>query len=71
VLAPKGTPRAIVDRLNALLRRAMDDPELKAMLLKQGVVPEPSTPEQTKKIIQEDYEWNARMTQRFDIKPIE
>jgi tripartite-type tricarboxylate transporter receptor subunit TctC len=57
--------------LNALLRRAMGDPELKALLLKQGVVPEPSTPDETNKIIQEDYEWNAKMVQRFGIKPIE
>jgi len=71
VLAPKGTPRPVIDRLNALFRRAMDDPELKALLLKQGVVPEPSTPDETKKIIQEDYEWNAKMVQRFGIKPIE
>jgi len=71
ILAPKGTPKPIVEKLNALLRRAMNDPDLKALLMKQGVVPEPSTPEETKKIIEQDYEWNAKMVQRFDIKPIE
>jgi len=71
VLAPKGTPRPVVDRLNALLRRAMEDPDLKATFLKQGVVPEPSTPEEAKRIIEADYAWNAKMVQRFGIKPIE
>jgi tripartite-type tricarboxylate transporter receptor subunit TctC len=71
VLAPKATPRPIVDKLNALLRRAMNDPDLKAKLLTQGVVPEPTTPEETKAAIEADYEWNARMVQRFGIKPID
>jgi tripartite-type tricarboxylate transporter receptor subunit TctC len=71
VLAPKGTPKPVVDKLNALLLRAMDDPELKTLLMKQGVVPEPSTPEETRKIIEQDYEWNAQMVRRFDIKPID
>jgi tripartite-type tricarboxylate transporter receptor subunit TctC len=71
VLAPKNTPRPVVETLNALFRRAMSDPAMKAVLLKQGVVPEPSTPEETKEIIDRDYEWNAKMVRRFDIKPIE
>lgn len=71
VVARKDTPKPIVDRLNRLLRRAMDDPEFKAILLKQGVVPEPTTPEQAKVEIQQDYEWNAAMVKRFNIPPVE
>ena len=69
--ATKGTPRAVVDRLNSLVRRAMDDPKFRETLLAQGVVPEPSTPEELKTIIAKDYEWNASMAKRFDIKPID
>jgi len=71
VLARKGTPRPIIDKLNSLLLRAMNDSDFKELLLKQGVVPEPSTPEETKLAIQQDYEWNASMVKRFDIKPVE
>jgi len=70
-LAPKGTPRPVIDKLNALLRRAMSEPAFHDALLIQGVVPEPSTPEQTKAIIQQDYDWNARMVSRFNIKAID
>jgi len=71
VLARKGTPRPIIDKLNALLRRAMSDPEFVKVLQTQGVVPEPTTPEDAKAAIQEDYAWNARMVKQFDIPPLE
>lgn len=70
-LAPKGTPRPIIDKLNELLRRAMAEPAFREALLAQGVVPEPTTPEATKAIIQQDYDWNARMVQQFNIQPID
>jgi tripartite-type tricarboxylate transporter receptor subunit TctC len=70
-LAPKGTPRPVIDKLNGLLRRAMDEPAFREALLNQGVVPEPSTPEETKAVIQKDYEWNATMVQRFNIHAID
>lgn len=70
-LAPKGTPRPIVDKLNGLIRRAMNEPAFRGVLLGQGVVPEPSTPEETKTVIEQDYQWNASIVTRFNIKPIE
>lgn len=71
VLTPKGTPRPIIERLNGLLRRAMNEPAFRDALLKQGVVPEQASPEATKTVIQQDYEWNASMVQRFSIKAID
>jgi tripartite-type tricarboxylate transporter receptor subunit TctC len=48
VLAPAGTPDAIVARLNEALRRLVRAPEVQDMLLKQGVyAAEPMTPAQT------------------------
>jgi tripartite-type tricarboxylate transporter receptor subunit TctC len=44
--APKGTPRAIVDRLNAELARALADPGVREHLLGLGLDPSPSTPAQ-------------------------
>jgi len=47
VLAPAGTPEAIVARLNEALSRLVRSPEVKEMLLKQGVyAAEPATPAQ-------------------------
>jgi tripartite-type tricarboxylate transporter receptor subunit TctC len=71
IVAPKGTPAPVVDKLNALIRRAMDEPKFREVLLAQGVVPEPSTPAELKSVIMRDYEWNAAMVKRFNIKPID
>jgi tripartite-type tricarboxylate transporter receptor subunit TctC len=71
IVAPKGTPAPVVEKLNGLIRRAMSEPKFREILLAQGVVPEPSTPEELRTVIVQDYEWNASMAKRFDIKPID
>ena len=45
LVAPAGTPRPIIDRLNAALRSALEDPALRERLAREGAVPLPSTPE--------------------------
>ena len=71
IVAPRGTPAPVVEKLNALIRKAMDEPKFREVLLAQVVVPEPSTPAELRAVITQDYEWNASMAKRFDIKPIE
>ena len=45
VLAPAGTPAAIVERLNAVLARIIENPEVKEQFLRQGVyAAEPTSP---------------------------
>ena len=46
LLAPAGTPAAIIQRLNAASRTLLEDPEVKAQAAPQGVVLTPSTPEE-------------------------
>ena len=46
LLAPAGTPRPVIDRLNQAARTALDDPATKAQLAPQGVVLQLSTPEE-------------------------
>ena len=46
LVAPAGTPRPIVDRLNAALRAALNDATLRERLGREGAVPLPSTPEE-------------------------
>lgn len=46
MLAPAGTPRAIIDRLNAELHKALASADLKERLANAGVEPLTNTPEQ-------------------------
>lgn len=47
VLAPAGTPRETVNRLNAIVVKAVKSPELTESLVKLGAEPQGTTPEQT------------------------
>ncbi|HVY58498.1 MAG TPA: tripartite tricarboxylate transporter substrate binding protein [Xanthobacteraceae bacterium] len=45
--APKGTPRPIIEKLHAAVVKALNDPEIKAALVRDGAEPMPSkTPEE-------------------------
>lgn len=44
MFAPAGTPQPIVDKLNAAVRKALDDPKVRDALLGRGAEPVPSTP---------------------------
>jgi tripartite-type tricarboxylate transporter receptor subunit TctC len=46
LLAPRGTPAAVVARLNAAMRAALSDPETAAALERQGLEPRASGPEE-------------------------
>jgi tripartite-type tricarboxylate transporter receptor subunit TctC len=46
LVVPLGTPRAIVDQLNAATTKALGMPDVKATLFNQGLDPAPGTPEQ-------------------------
>lgn len=46
LLAPAGTPRPIIERLNKDTRAALEDPAFRAQLAPQGVVPTPGTAEE-------------------------
>jgi tripartite-type tricarboxylate transporter receptor subunit TctC len=45
VYAPAGTPKAIVDRLNAAFRQALEDAQVRDSLASRGAFPVPGTPE--------------------------
>jgi tripartite-type tricarboxylate transporter receptor subunit TctC len=46
VLAPAGTPRPVIDRLNAAIREALQDPAIVESLRRLGAEPVTSTPEE-------------------------
>ena len=46
MMAPAGTPRPIIDRLNAEVVKALKDPDILAQLKAQSLAPRGSTPEE-------------------------
>ena len=46
VLAPKGTPREIITKVHGAVVRALNDPDIKKHLIKDGADPAGSTPEE-------------------------
>lgn len=55
MLAPKGTPREIVDKLNASIRKVLADPGAQKLMHKAGVEVAPSTPEQFASLMKSEY----------------
>ena len=45
IVTPAATPASIVTRLNRAVTTVLDDPELRAAFARNGVEPEPSSPE--------------------------
>lgn len=59
LLAPAGTPRPIVAKLNAALRDALNVPEVKSQIDHEGAVPQPGTPEDyARNIDSEETKWS-------------
>lgn len=56
LLMPAATPRAVVDRLNAALDRALQSPDTKALWAKMGMETPSSTPEQLAELLRSEHE---------------
>ena len=52
MLVPKGTPPAIIEKLNQELNKALRDPQVSASLAKLGATPRPGTPKDLGELIQ-------------------
>lgn len=67
--APAATPRAIVDRLNGGVARALADAKLKARILDLGGVPMPMTPPEFGKLLAEETEKWGKVIRAANMKP--
>jgi tripartite-type tricarboxylate transporter receptor subunit TctC len=72
--APAGTPRAIIDKLNAELVKLFGEPKFTAFLDKQLVIPAPTTPEEFAAFVKQDRQRAEHLiklasTPREDYKP--
>ena len=54
VMAPKGTPKAVVDKLNEAISKITSQPEVKQSWSKQGAVPMVMSPTQFEKYLNDD-----------------
>jgi tripartite-type tricarboxylate transporter receptor subunit TctC len=61
IMAPAGTPKPIVDRLNAEIASIVSSPEVKADWAKQGAVPMTMTPDQFAQYMRDDIEKWAKV----------
>jgi len=61
IMAPRGTPKEVVDKLNAEITRAANSPETKAEWAKQGAVAMSMTPDQFDKYLRQDIEKWAKV----------
>ncbi len=68
LLAPAGTPPAVVRRLNAELLKILAQPEVREQLAKIDYEPVGSTPEQFAQVIAEDAERWARLVKERNFK---
>jgi tripartite-type tricarboxylate transporter receptor subunit TctC len=68
LLAAAGTPRPIVDRLNAEVNRALRDPDLIAKLAQQGINPAGGTPEDFQKVISSEVRQWTEVARAANIK---
>ncbi len=60
IVAPAGTPRAVIDKLNAALRAAVMSDDVKTKMAADGTEPLASTPDEyTADIDREEHKWSA------------
>jgi len=71
VLAPAGTPPAIVSLLNAEIGKALQQPDVKEQFLKQALPPIGGTPEQFGELLKAEHQKWARLFKEAGIQPLD
>lgn len=68
MLAPKGTPRDIITRLNEEFRKVLGDPEIRNFLTKSAVEPDGGTPEELGKYMRSELAKWAKVVKAANIR---
>jgi tripartite-type tricarboxylate transporter receptor subunit TctC len=68
IMAPTGTPKEIVDRLNAEIEKIIAKPEIKAAWARQGAVPMVMTPAQFDAFLRRDIDKWAKVVEKSGAK---
>jgi tripartite-type tricarboxylate transporter receptor subunit TctC len=69
MLAPRGTPKEIIDRLNRVINEALSDPSLAAKFATYGMTPARTTPEEFQKVIETEVKQWKEVAKSANIKP--
>ncbi|MNC87230.1 Tripartite tricarboxylate transporter family receptor [compost metagenome] len=69
LLAPAGTPRAIIDTLNAEAHNVMRQPEVVEAMRRMAVDIEISTPEEFGRLIESEMNRWGKVTRALNLKP--
>jgi tripartite-type tricarboxylate transporter receptor subunit TctC len=69
ILAPAGTPQPIIDRYNAVMNEILAQPNVRAALEKQGLVPRGGPPERLADLIARDTPRWAKVVKEAGITP--
>lgn len=69
LLAPAGTPRAVLHQISKEAARILDLPDIKERLLAIGIIPVPSTPEEHDKFLREHLENLTVLIRDAGLKP--
>ena len=69
VMAPAGTPKAILTKVSQDITKALELPDVREKLLAQGSVPAPTTPEQFDTIIRDDTERYSKILKDAGVEP--
>ena len=67
-LVPAATPRDVVARLNSELVKVLRQPEVRDLLNKQGVEPQPGSPEELKRYMESEYRTWGKVVKDANIK---
>ncbi|MDM0066487.1 tripartite tricarboxylate transporter substrate binding protein [Variovorax sp. J31P207] len=68
IVAPKGTPKPIVDRLYDAMKASLDDPETRKQLVAQGMTLRGSTPAEFAAALKDQYALYRKVIQSNNIK---
>ncbi|WP_295851493.1 tripartite tricarboxylate transporter substrate binding protein [uncultured Xylophilus sp.] len=68
LVAPKGTPRPVVDRLTGAMRVSLDDPETRRQLTGLGITLRGTSPEEFGRALRDQYALYGRVIQNNAIK---
>jgi tripartite-type tricarboxylate transporter receptor subunit TctC len=69
LFAPAGTPRPIIDKLNAVTVAALKKPDVIAKMKLQGLNPMSDTPEEFRKLIADEIAYWGKVIPSIGIKP--
>jgi len=68
-MAPRGTPQVAIDRINAAVNKALEQPDMKKNLEREGMAPTGGVPQRFGDRIRKDYERWLKVVKEANIKP--